>query len=281
MTSATDLEAVRTRARAFAQLHDGRQVLVLPNAWDAGSAKLIVRAGFPAVATTSAGIAFSRGLPDGGRLSRDEVFAALRPIVAAVDVPVTVDAETGYGDTPADVADTVRALIAMGAAGCNIEDGTGDPARPLADAGAVAERLRAARRAADEAGIDFVINARTDGFWSGGTGPDVLAEAIRRSNLYLAAGARCAFVPLVTDEAAIATLVREIRGPVNILAGPATPPLPRLAALGVARVSVGGALARTALAAVRNALDDMVRTGTFAFTRAAIPHADVNRMFGP
>ncbi|MBI1318983.1 MAG: isocitrate lyase/phosphoenolpyruvate mutase family protein [Candidatus Hydrogenedens sp.] len=271
-------EAVRQRARRFNRLHGGGRLLMLPNAWDAASARLIADAGFPAVATTSAGIAYAAGYPDLGRMPWAEMLPRIARIVASVAVPVSADIETGFGTSPEEVAATVRSVIEAGAVGCNIEDGTGDPRQPLFDSALVAERIAAAREVADACGLDFVINGRTDGFLAGGCGAETLAEAITRANRYLAAGARCAFVPAVSDRDLITRLVAEIAGPVNLLVNADSPPLAELQALGVARATTGGSLARAAFGFVRGALTELRERGTFGYAVNALTAAELDRL---
>ena len=267
-------KAVRLRT-----LHHGPPILVLPNAWDAASARVIERAGFSAVATTSAGVAFSLGYPDGQRIGRDEMLAAIRRIAAAVRVPVTADIEAGYGEAPESVAEAIRGVLDAGAVGVNLEDSwERDGGRVLADLALQEERIRAAREAAQAAGVSLVINARTDVFLYG-LGDE--AEAIRRLNAYLRAGADCAFPILVSDPPLIARLVEAIQGPVNIFAGPGAPSIPDLERLGVARVSFGSALSRAALGLTRRIADELKSTGTYAsFPEDTIPFPEANRMFG-
>jgi len=267
-------KAVRLRT-----LHHGPPILVLPNAWDAASARVIEQAGFSAIATTSAGVAFSLGYPDGQRIGRDEMLAAIRRIAAAVRVPVTADIEAGYGEAPESVAEAIRGVLDAGAAGVNLEDSwERDGGRVLADLALQEERIRAAREAAQAAGVSLVINARTDVFLYG-LGDE--AEAIRRLNAYLRAGADCAFPILVSDPPLIARLVEAIQGPVNIFAGPGAPSIPDLERLGVARVSFGSALSRAALGLTRRIADELKSTGTYAsFPEDTIPFPEANRMFG-
>jgi len=267
-------KAVRLRT-----LHHGTPILVLPNAWDAASARVIEQAGFSAIATTSAGVAFSLGYPDGQRIGRDEMLAAIRRIAAAVRVPVTADIEAGYGEAPESVAETIRGVLDAGAVGVNLEDSwERDGGRVLADLALQEERIRAAREAAQAAGVSLVINARTDVFLYG-LGDE--AEAIRRLNAYLRAGADCAFPILVSDPPLIARLVEAIQGPVNIFAGPGAPSIPDLERLGVARVSFGSALSRAALGLTRRIADELKSTGTYAsFPEDTIPFPEANRMFG-
>ncbi len=268
------------RAEAFRQLHHGPDVLVLANAWDVASARLLEEAGFPAVATTSSGIAFSHGLPDGERIRREEMLAVVERIARALRVPVTADLEAGYGPAPEDVAATVRGAIEAGAVGCNLEDSMGDPAQPLIETGAAAERCRAARAAAEAAGVPIVLNARTDGFLRGGAlGVDPFEQTVQRARAYLAAGADSIFIPGVRDADTIGRLVEHIDAPVNILAGPGAPSIAELQALGVARVSVGGSLMRATLTAVTHAAQELRTAGTYGYAEGALTHAALNAFF--
>jgi 2-methylisocitrate lyase-like PEP mutase family enzyme len=264
------------KAAHLRALHHGPPILVLPNAWDAASARVIEEAGFAAIATTSAGVALSLGYPDGQRVGRDEMLGAIRRIASAVRVPVTADIEAGYGDTPEAVAETIRGVIDAGAVGVNLEDSwerDGVPA--LADVALQQERIRAAREAAS---IPLVINARTDVFLHR-LGDE--AEAVRRLNAYLEAGADCAFPILVREPALIARLVAAIAGPVNILAGPGAPSVPELQRLGVARVSFGSALMRAALGLTRRIANELRTSGTYGgFPEDTIPSPEANRLFG-
>ncbi len=277
-------DTMRRRAQAFLEMHHGREPLLLPNAWDVVSARIFQQAGFSAVATTSAGIAWSSGYPDGERIPREEMLAVVARIAHALDVPVTADLEAGYGPTPEDVAETVRGAIAAGAVGMNLEDGrSGDgasAASPLLDTAAQVERVAAARAAADAAGIPFVLNARTDVFLRRVGAPEErLRLAAERANAYRAAGADVLFVPGVADAATIGELVREIAGPVNILATAGVPDVAELARLGVARVSVGGGPYRTALATVARSAAELRRTGRFATLLAGdLTHAELNAL---
>lgn len=203
-------------------------MLVLPNAWDAGSARIFVEAGFTALATTSAGIAFSLGFPDGERITRDEMLAAVARMTRRSAVPITADMEAGYGRSPEAVAETVRRVIDAGAVGMNLEDRIED--EPLLELSLAVERVRAARAAAEAAGIPFALNARTDAFSPNMGG---LAEAIRRGKAFHDAGATSVFVPFVGDRGTIEQLVQQIPAPVNILGAPNAPTLKELSALGV------------------------------------------------
>lgn len=268
------------RAAAFRKLHDRSRILVLPNAWDAASARVFEDSGFPAVATTSAGVAFALGYPDGERAARDEVVEAVARICRAVRVPVSADMEQGFGRDPSEVAKTIRAVLDAGAIGVNLEDSTGDPRRPLRDVVEQVERLRAAREAASPAGVHLVINARTDVYLASvGEPSGRFADTVRRTLAYRQAGADCLFVPGVTDRATIAALVKEVGGPLNVLAGSGTPAVPELEALGVARVSLGSGPARAALTLTRRIAQELTGPGTFTlFTQNVISYADLNRL---
>ncbi|MEZ0091118.1 2-methylisocitrate lyase-like PEP mutase family enzyme [Streptacidiphilus sp. EB129] len=266
------------KAQIFRALHDSAAPLALANAWDAASARLVQQAGAPAVATTSAGVAWGLGAADGNRLDRDQAVALIARVAAAVTVPVTADIESGFGATPADVADTVTAVIAAGAVGVNIEDGADDRSglRPVAEQ---AERLAAARAAADATGVALYINARIDTYLRAvGEPANRLQETVDRATAYLAAGADGIFAPGVTDPATIAALTAAIDAPLNILAGPGAPSVPELAKLGVARVSLGSAVAEAAYAVVRNATAELLATGTYDAVSDALPYGDLNSL---
>jgi 2-methylisocitrate lyase-like PEP mutase family enzyme len=267
-------------ALAFRRLHDRKQVLLLPNCWDAGSARLFAQRGFAAVATTSAGVAWSLGYADGECAPLAEVLAALARITRVVDVPVTADIETGYGATPKDVTATVRAVIAAGAVGINIEDGMPGHG-PLRDAAAAAARVRAARMAATESGVPIVINARVDHWMQHDDGDPAarLADAIERAKAYLAAGADCIYPIGLADTATLAALVTAIDAPVNVAAGPAMPGLRELQAIGVARVSTATRFATVALGAVDHAVTEMRASGGFAALAADFSYADAQQLF--
>lgn len=269
----------RDRAAHFRQLHEKRP-LILPNAWDAASARVIERAGAPAIATTSAAVSWTHGRGDGQKLQRDEMIQVIRFIAQAVEVPVTADVEGGYGTGSAqDVAETVRAVIETGAAGINLEDSPGD-GEPLLAPEVHAERIRAARDAARAAGGDLVINARTDVYLFQVGAPETrFDEAVRRANLYRAAGADCLFVPGVIDAETISALVRAIEGPVNIMAMPGAPTIAELGQLGVARVSLGPYLALAALATTQQAARELLEQGTYRTLEQSLPFGEINGMF--
>ncbi|HEY3506756.1 MAG TPA: isocitrate lyase/phosphoenolpyruvate mutase family protein [Actinocatenispora sp.] len=239
-------------AERFRALHRPGDPVVLPNAWDATSARIVAAQGFPVIATSSVAVAESLGYADGGAAPPDEMFAAAARIARAVDIPVTVDAEDGYGLGPDEL---VARLVAAGAVGCNIEDST---AGALSDVDTHAVRLAEVRGAAVAAGVPLVVNARVDVFLRRGDVPEdaVVDEAVARANRYLAAGADSAYPIGVRSDAMMARLVAEIDGPVNLNWRPDTP-VSRLAALGAARVSAGGGLWHAAMAAYRAGVESM------------------------
>ena len=262
------------RAAALLALHTGPG-FVLPNAWDAGSARILEQVGFPAIATTSAGIAWSCGVPDGGALDRDTMLEHVARIVAAVRVPVTADLEAGYGDTPDDVGRTVARAVEIGAVGANLEDAGESGLFGIDEA---ADRVAGARAAAPSG--TFVLNARTDTFFAGASG-DVFAETVQRAVRYLEAGADCVFVPGVVEEDTIRRLAIAIPGPLNVVAGLAnTIDAPTLFSLGVKRVSLGGSLARAVLSSLERAGRELYDSGTLGFLDGAISYADLQSRFG-
>ncbi|MEI5097466.1 isocitrate lyase/phosphoenolpyruvate mutase family protein [Streptomyces sp. PmtG] len=281
-TAATDTALRAATAAAFRALHVPGTPLVLPNAWDAVSARLVETAGAAAVATTSAGLAWALGAGDGDRLQRGEALGALTRIAHAVSVPVTADIESGYAEGAAGVADTVRAVLAAGAVGVNIEDGLYDGGEPLRPVAEQAERIAAARGAADAAGVPLFVNARVDTYLRGvGERPDArLALTVERAAAFLAAGADGVFVPGAVDPDTVAALVARIDGPVNVMAGPGAPPVAELAALGVARISVGSGLAQAAHALVRRAARELLTEGTYGSLADGIDFGEVNQLFG-
>lgn len=272
------------RGHAFLQMHRAPGGFIMPNAWDAGSAVLLANEGFQAIGTTSAGIAFSLGRPDynvknsSHAVSRAEMLEAIKRIADAVPLPVNADLEAGYGSTPEEVAETVRLAIQAGAAGGNIEDTDAAHGRLFAEDEAVA-RIAAARAAADRYGGNFVLNARTDAFQMFKN--EGVAEAIRRANRYLEAGADCVFTPGVTDVARVKTLVREVAGPINIVVGlnEAGANAFDLIDAGVRRISVGGSIARSALGLVRRAARELLERGTVSYASGQIPQGELNALF--
>jgi len=275
------METARLQAKAetLRALHVPGRPLLLLNAWDGASAAVIARAGAAAIATTSAGAANALGRGDGQRLTREQMLGMVAPIAAAVDLPVTADMEAGYGDTPADAAATARGVLEAGAVGLNLED-TCDGGEPLLPIERFVAKIAAVRAVAAETGVPLVLNARTDVFIGAVGDPTTrLARAIERGQAYLAAGADCIFVPAVDDPHEIAALVTGIGGPVSVLAGPGSPPLAELAALGVARISVGSGPYRAALALARRMAEGAYGRGTLdVMTADQIPFAEVEAL---
>jgi 2-methylisocitrate lyase-like PEP mutase family enzyme len=246
---------------------------------------MMAEVGFSAIATTSAGIAFALGLPDGQRVSRDVMLDRVAQIVAAVPIAVTADLEAGYGRNPEDVALTVRGALNAGAVGCNIEDSTGDPAEPLFDLELACERIRAGVEAARNASVPFVLNARADPYLvRRDADADNFAEAVKRANAYREAGADCVYVPGPMDAGTTARLVREIHAPLNILGargGTASPlSVADLERLGVKRVSIGGSLSVAMLGFVQQAARELHERGTFSYTARALSNSAVNAIMG-
>jgi 2-methylisocitrate lyase-like PEP mutase family enzyme len=262
------------KATLFRTLHSGEPLLVLPNAWDVASARIAEDAGAAAVATTSAGVAWSLGAPDGDVLERDDAMAAVARIAAAVRVPVSADIEGGYARTAAGVGETVRAVIDAGAVGINIEDGE----RPAAD---LVGRIAAAREAARAAGVELFINARTDIYLRQLGAPEGrLGETLARAVAYLAAGADGVFVPGVVDAATVAALAEGIAGPLNILVGPGAPTTGELGALGVARVTFGSAGALAAYGTARRAAVELLAGGSYEALAGGAAYGELNELLG-
>jgi len=279
MTKRTQAEL----ARQFLALHDGQNILVLPNAWDVASARIFEDAGFPAIGTTSAGVANSFGYADGQKIPRKEMLAVAHRIAEAVDIPVTADVEAGFGSTPEEVADTAREVIAAGAVGMNLEDGVDEKPGWLADVNRQKEIIHAVLEVSASAGVTFVLNARTDVFLNGiGPAETRLARTIERLNAYQAAGAQSVFAPGVKDKETIAQLARGVAGPLNILATIGTPPIAELQQLGVARVSVGSGPMRATLGFLGRMARQLRGEGVFTMmTEGALPYADANRLVQP
>jgi 2-methylisocitrate lyase-like PEP mutase family enzyme len=271
----------REKAELLLRLQQPGSSLLLPNAWDAASARLFEDAGFPAIGTTSAGIAYAHGYPDGEQIAREEMLQAVTRIASLVQVPVTADLEAGYGKAAVDVADTIRGVIAAGAVGVNLEDGTDDPNHPLYVVGVQAERLAAAREAANRVDIPLVINARTDTYLARvGEGQARLKETIGRGRAYLQAGADSIFVPYVIDPAIIQTLVRDIPGPITLLAMPGALSAAELFQLGVVRVSIGSRAMVATMGLVRKIAQELRDHGTYeALSQEVYRRAEAQALF--
>ncbi|WP_371498503.1 isocitrate lyase/phosphoenolpyruvate mutase family protein [Kitasatospora sp. NBC_00374] len=267
------------KAKLLHSLHRPGAPLVLANVWDAASARLVAEAGAPAIATASASVSWTLGVPDGRRLDRARALAQTALIASAVDLPVTADLEHGFADTADGVGETVTGLLATGAVGVNLEDGWSGPGalRPAADA---AERIAAARRAADRAGVPLFLNARTDVFLLGvGDPAGRLDEALTRARAYVEAGADGIFVPGVDDPATVAALVKALPVPLNVMAGPGAPTVAELAALGVGRISLGPGLAKAAYAAVRRAAREVYAEGSYHALADGLGFDEMNALF--
>jgi 2-methylisocitrate lyase-like PEP mutase family enzyme len=269
----------RARAAALSALHDSG-IFVLPNAWDAGSAAMIAAAGAPAIATTSAGVSWSLGRPDGQHLTRAEMVSVVARIAAAVDLPVTADIEGGYGDGPEAVAATVRAVIDAGAVGINLED-SGAPGGGLFAPADQAARLAAARAAATEAGLPgLVINARTDVYLFGiGEPAGRLDDVTARAAAYAEAGADSLFVPGLLDLDVLAALTGKVSLPVNVMVGPGAPDVSALRAAGVRRVSLGQAITQAAYTLARRAAAEVLNLGTYETIASADSFGEINGAF--
>ena len=265
------------KAELLRRLHHGPEILVLPNAWDCASARIFCQAGFPAIATTSAGLANSLGYPDEQRIPREEMLAAVKRIATCVDVPVTADLEAGYED----IAKTTAGLIDSGAVGLNLEDvdygGTGG----LLELGRQVQKIAAVRRIGDGVGVRLVINARTDVYLAQiGDAESRFGRTCDRLRAYIEAGADCVFIPGVKDEELIGRLVQALKFPINILAGAGTPPVQRLKELGVARVSVGSGIMRATMGLTRQIAQELRTRGIYEkMLEGAIPYAEANRLF--
>jgi len=281
---ATSRAALAARRKAFRALHE-RGCFVMPNPWDVGSARYLQHLGFPALATTSAGFAFSQGLPDSGDdavVSRDRNLAYIADITAAVDLPVSADFMSGYGTKPEDVAASVAQCVATGVAGLSIEDATGDPTSPLYELPIAVERVRAARQAIDQSGPsgkDVLLTARAECYHVGH--PDPFRESVRRLQAYVAAGADVLFAPAPQTPAEIEALVAAVAPrPLNLLVvRDIGLRVEEIAALGVRRISVGGALALAAWTGFMRAAQTLKSEGSFAGLASLVPYAEINSLF--
>jgi len=281
MSLSESVISAAARRKAFRALHE-RGCFVIPNPWDAGSARYLQHLGFPALATTSAGFAFSQGRPDSDDddvSARDRNLAYIASITAAVDLPVSADFMAGYGLKPEDVADSVTRCVATGVAGLSIEDSTGDPSSPLYELPLAVERVRAARQAIDRSGQDVLLTARAECYHVGH--PDPFRESVRRLQAYVAAGADVLFAPGPQSPAEIEALVAAVAPrPFNLLVvRDIGMRVEEIAALGVRRISVGGALALAAWTGFIHAAQTLRSEGSFAGLSSLVPYADINNLF--
>ena len=278
-----DINAQAAKAEALRKLHHGPRLLALPNAWDVVSARILEDLGHPAIATSSAAVAFSRGYPDGQRISREEMLDVVGRVARALRVPVTADMESGYGKTPEEIADFTKALVASGTAGLNFEDITGDTESSHVALPLQVQNIRTLRETSAALGVPLVINARTD-IYLMPIGPEATRfdRTVERLRAYREAGADCLFAPGVSDRDLIARLVKAVGAPLNILASPACPSLSELEKMGVARVSAGSGAMRAAMGAFRQVAKDWLAHGSYdSLLSCTVPFADLNRLMAP
>ncbi len=274
------IERMKNKAHKFHQLHLSGEPFIMPNAWNAGSAVLLEQSGFNAIGTTSAGIAYSHGLPDStGELSFEKALEETREIVSAVNIPVSMDSENVYADSVNGVFENMKLITATGVVGASIEDFTGDKDEPMYEIELAVERVSAAVAAVADLGYPFTLTARADCFLTGHH--DALKESIKRVNRYREAGAHCLYVPGIRDIESIKTLVDAVDGPVNVVMGLAGKPISvaELKNAGVSRISIGGSLARASLGLVRRAAREMLEQGSFEFSSQQIPDAELSKLF--
>jgi 2-methylisocitrate lyase-like PEP mutase family enzyme len=268
------------KAEQLRELHHGAKILVLPNAWDVASARILEELGFPVIATSSAAVAFSLGYPDGQRISRDEMLGMVARIAKAVRVPATADMEAGYGTTLEDIAETAKAIVAAGAVGLNLEDVTGSNASSHVDTTLQVEKIRTIRKVSASLGVPLVINARTDIYLMPiGPAETRFERTVERLRAYREAGADCVFAPGVKDAETIAKLVKALDAPLNILVTMGTPSLKALEKIGVARASIGSGTMRAAMGALRRVGKELLETGTYtSLLDGSVPFAELNQM---
>lgn len=275
-----DMKAQAVKAEKLRKLHHGPRLLALPNAWDAVSARILEGLGYPAIATSSAAVAFSLGYPDGQRISRDEMLQAVGRITRAVRVPVTADLESGYGKTPEEIAAFTKAMVASGAVGLNFEDVTGDDETTHVELGLQVKNIRAIRETSAALGVPVVINARTD-IYLMPIGPEAtrFERTVERLRAYREAGADCLFAPGLCNGEIIAKLVKAVGAPLNILASQGCPSLKDLEKMGVARVSAGSSAMRAAMGAFQRVAKDWLALGSYdSLLQVTVPYAELNRM---
>ena len=262
------------KAKTFKALHERKRLFVIPNPWDGASAKLLASLGFEALTTTSAGLAFVLGKPDGG-VTRDESLWNAKLIVDNVDLPVAADLENGFGSKPEDAAEAIRQAAAVGLVGGSIEDATGDPKKPIYEFELAVERVAAAAEAAHKLDFPFTFVARAENYLHGW--PD-LDDTIKRLQAFEKAGADVLFAPGLPSIEAIRTVVQSVSKPVNVVRGGPGPTLAELEAVGVRRVSVGGTFSRVALTALKKAGEELLNTGTFGFGNGLMTSAAINKL---
>ena len=269
----------KSLADAFRRLHHGPDILVLANCWDVASARVLEAERAPAIATSSAGVAFSLGYPDGQRISRDDMLAAVARVAKAVKVPVTADVESGYGTRAEDAARTAQAVIEAGAVGMNLEDSTEDSDTALVEVALAVEKIRAVREAGNNAGVPLVINARTDVYLNQVGAPESRYDhALRRAVAFRDAGADCIFLPGVKEPELISRFVKDLKFPINILAGPGFPAIAELQRLGVARVSLGSKPMLAGLGVLRRLARELQQKGTYTSLEGAVTYGEMQKL---
>ena len=271
---------MKNKAEIFKNLHLNNETFIMPNAWSAGSAILLEESGFEAIATTSAGVAYNHGLPDSeAAVSFDLALQETQKIAKAVKIPVSMDAENGYGDSAESVANNILEIAKTGVVGANIEDYTGNKDKPLYDAQLAKERIQAATEALAGLSYPFTLTARSDCFLI--DHPQALKESIYRANLFREAGADCLFIPGVKDLKTIKTLVDEIDGPITVVMGLAGTPISfaELKQAGVTRISIGGSLARATYGLISSAAKEMLEQGTFNYSKLQIADKELCQLF--
>jgi 2-methylisocitrate lyase-like PEP mutase family enzyme len=275
-----NIQSQARKAEQLRKLHGGPRILVLPNAWDVASARIIEELGFPAIATTSAGIAASLGYPDGQRISRDEMLDMVARIANAVRVPVTADLEAGYGVTIEDMITTVKAMIAAGAVGMNLEDVTGSDESSQVELPLQVEKIQAIRKVGESLGVPLVLNARTDVYLMPiGPAETRFERTVERLHAYHHAGADCLFAPGLNQGETIAKLVQALRAPLNILVTAGSPTIGELEKMGVARASTGSAVMRATLGLTRRVAKELMESGTYdSLLAGTVPFAEMTKI---
>jgi 2-methylisocitrate lyase-like PEP mutase family enzyme len=282
MTNTLTKDKQKRLAEAFRLAHRGPRLLLLPNAWDAMSARLFEAAGFGAIATTSGGVAWALGHADGENAPWSEVIEATARIVRTVRVPVTADIEAGYGDSPDQVAESIADIIRTGVVGCNLEDGTAHPDQPVRPIDDAVDRIRAARAAADAADVPLVINARIDLYLKNVGDPQTrFDETVRRGKAYLAAGADCIYPFALSDMDTIARLVKALDAPINVVARAGSPSVAEFERIGVARISIAAGASLAVASQIQHIAEQLRTSGRFDALEHSINRADVQKLFAP
>jgi 2-methylisocitrate lyase-like PEP mutase family enzyme len=275
-----NIKAQAEKAEKLRKLHHGPRILALPNAWDVVSARILEELGYPAIATSSAAVAFSLGYPDGQRISRGEMLEVVARIARAVEVPVTADMESGYGKTPEEIVETTKQLVASGAVGLNFEDITGDDESSHVELGLQVKKIRTIRDTSAVLGVPLVINARTDVYLMP-IGPEStrFERTVDRLRAYREAGADCLFAPGICDREIIAKLVKALGAPLNILVSQNCPSLDDLEKMGVARASAGSSAMRATMGAFQRVAKDWLANGSYdSLQQVTIPYPELNSM---